>query len=227
MHASLRSLLVASPLLVAGCSGHSLKSFEGHVTMHTTMAKGEPHDMVVGTKGDKLRFDMNGPHGEATHAVYDPKSNQVLVFLDSQKKYLNLDFSSPSAAPNTNPSTSSITNVGTKKTIAGYDCIQWSVKDTKGHHSDVCLAQGIAFFDPARVRPGGAQQPESPLAKEFREHKSFPLQSIEYDADGKEVSRMEVTKIEKASLPDTDFAVPSGYTKVDLPGGHAAPPGAP
>jgi hypothetical protein len=205
---------------VTGCQQHTLKSFEGHISMHTTSAKGEPHDMTVGAKGDKLRFDMTGRGGGPMHAVYDPAQNQLWVYLDAQKQFMSLDFTSPGATPNTNPQSSTITKAGAHKLIAGVDCEQWSVKDASGHHSDVCIAQGIAYFDPSRIRPGGAQQPETVLAREFREHKSFPLESLEYDADGKELSRMEVVKIEKVKIPDSDFAVPDGYSKVEMPGAH-------
>ena len=42
--------------------------------------------------------------------------------------------------------------------------------------------------------------------------------SVEFDADGKETSRMEVTKVEKKSVDDGQFAVPKDYAKVALPG---------
>jgi hypothetical protein len=219
MHTVLRALAASSALLtLSACGRNSLKSFEGHISMHTTLAKGEAHDMTVEAKGDKLRFDMTGRGGAPTHAVYDPATpTQMLVFIDTEKKYMNLDFSAPSAQPNTNPATSTITKAGTHKSIAGVDCEQWSVKDGTGHHSDVCIAQGIAFFDPSRVRPGASREPETALAKEFREHKSFPLESIEYDTDGKELTRMEVVKIEKSKVADSEYGVPDGYTKVELP----------
>jgi hypothetical protein len=210
-------LAFALPALAACSHPRSLASFEGHIVMHTTKPGGEVHDLTLGAKGDKLRFDMTGPDGSPSHAVYDASTNQMLMFLEASKKYMSLDFSAPSAAPNTSPSTSTITKAGTHKTVAGYDCEQWSVKDAAGHRSEVCIAQGIAYFDPTRLRPGATQEPETALAKEFREKKSFPLESIEYDAAGKELSRMEVQKIDATSVPDADFAIPDGFSKIDRP----------
>jgi len=216
-----RIIVTASVAALPACSHpRSLASFEGHIAMHTTKPGGEAHDMSVSAKGEKLRFDMAGPDGSPTHAVYDGTANQMLVFLDAKKQYLGLDFTSPTAAPNTSPSTSTITKAGTHKTVAGYDCEQWSVKDSAGHRSEVCIAQGIAYFDPTRLRPGAAREPETVLAKEFREKKSYPLESVEFDAAGKELSRMEVVKIEATSVRDDDFAVPEGYSKVDRPAEH-------
>jgi hypothetical protein len=75
----------------------------------------------------------------------------------------------------------------------------------------VCIAQGIAFFDMGSMKGGGGA-----LGKELREKKLFPLRSVEYDATGKEISRMQVTKVEKKSLDDSEFAVPKDYAKAAM-----------
>jgi hypothetical protein len=218
---TVRGVALVSLVLLAGCEKQrSLVSFEGRIFMHTTKSGSEAHDLTLSARGEKLRFDMKAPDGSPSHAVYDGATNQLQVFLDSQKSYLGLDFSAPKSAPNTSPTTSTITKAGTHKLVSGYDCEEWSVKDASGHRSDVCIAQGIAYFDPARLRPGATQEPETALAREFREKKSFPLESIEYDTGGAESSRMEVVKIEAVPISERDFAVPDGYTKVD----RGAPP---
>ena len=217
----MRALLVCLGTLFAAsaCSRPStLSSFEGAITMQTSMAAGPRMSMVVQTKADKLRFDIVGAGGP-THAVYDPSRSKVQFFIDPDKKYMDLDFSLPAAAPNTAPGSSSIVRSGTHKKIAGYDCEEVGVTDAAGKRSDVCIAQGIAYFDVNGLRPG-AQRTESAMAREFRLHKSFPLESEEYGPDGKEVSRMVVTKIEPRKLDDDLFAVPSDYTKIELPVRH-------
>ena len=166
--------------------------------------------------GDKLRFDMKSAKGEPMHGVFDPKANKVVLFSDSTKTYMDLDFSKPSAAPNTDPGTSAVTKTGNHETVAGFDCEDWTVKDPSGKRSELCIAEGIAYFDVASLRPGFAG-PTSPLAKEFRDKKSFPLRAVEYDAAGKELSRMEVTKIEKQAVDDAAFSVPADFKKVELP----------
>jgi hypothetical protein len=198
--------------------------FEGVITMRTTSSHGPPQDLVIETKNEKMRFDMPmGPKGETSHAIFDPQANKVVVLMDTAKAYMDMDFGSPSAPqPNTSPDTSSVSRTGKHETIAGYDCEDWSVKDPSGKRSDVCIAQGIAFFDIGSMRPGAKTQPA--WMKEFREKKYFPLRSVEVDAAGKEVSRMEVTRIEKKRLDASAFAVPPDYKKFEMP---AAVPGAP
>lgn len=207
------TLLSVTPLAVGCSKTHGLGSdFEGAVTMHTT-AGGASTDLIVKAKGDKLRFDMKSPQGEPMHGVYDPKANKVVLYSDATKTYMDWNSSAPSASPNTDPGTSGVTKTGNHETIAGVDCEDWTVKDPTGKHTELCIAEGIAYFDPASLRPGSSGA-TSPLAKEFRDKKSFPLRSVEFDAAGKELSRMEVTKIEKQTVDDATFAVPPGFTKV-------------
>ncbi len=220
------SVLVVVALLLAACSRPAtLGSFEGKITMRNTSSQGgEPRDLVVTTKGGKLRFEASAQSGIQNHAVYDPVANHVLMFFDGTKQYMELDFAAPGAPPpNTDPSSASIVKHGTSKLVAGYRCDEWTAKDAAGHRAEVCLAEGVAFLDLNRLRSGG---PESPLGKEFREHKSFPLESVEFDVAGKELSRMQVTSIERAKVVDALFAIPADYAKVD-PQQRTSPVGRP
>jgi hypothetical protein len=75
-------------------------------------------------------------------------------------------------------------------------------------------------------------------AVELLDGKHFPLRFVGYGNDGKtEESRVEVTKIDKKSLPDSEFTYPPTYKVIDLgqmlaglgampgmPGGMPMPP---
>jgi Domain of unknown function (DUF4412) len=210
-----RAALVLAGFAVAGCA-RSLASFEGEITMHSTDARGVAHDLVVETMGGKLRFDATGAGGKPVHAVFDPAQSRVVLYLDSEQAYFDLDFAKPGAAPSTDPQSSTATKSGGTKTIAGYECESWAVADATGKRSDVCIAHGIAFFDVSVLRTGGTG-PESATARRFREDKSFPLESVDFDAAGRELSRTEVTKIEKKPIDDSRFDVPQGYRRVERP----------
>jgi hypothetical protein len=207
-------LLLSLPLLVCCKKGFG-SGFEGEITMHTTRAGGPAKDLVVETKGDKLRFDSDGTAGKSW-GVYDPSvsASKVVMVMDEQKAFMDLDFSSPSAPQaNTNADTSTIDKNGKKDNVAGIDCQTWTAKDASGKRSEVCIAEGIAFFDIGSLKSGG-----SPLSKELREKKLFPMRTVEYDASGNEVSRTEVTKVDKKKIDDARFTVPADYKKVALPG---------
>jgi len=195
-------------VLTPACKKGFGSDFQGSITMHVRTQVGE-NDLVIETKDEKMRFEAGG-----SWMVYEPKTSTVTMVNPATKTYTPIDFKSPSAPQaNTSADTSRIEKSGHHETIAGVDCEKWTVHDN-GKRSEVCIAQGIAFFDMGSLKSG---QPSGGLAKELREKKLFPLRDVEYDASGKELSRMEVTKVEKKSLPDSDFAIPTGYTKATLP----------
>jgi len=208
------SVLLALPiLLMPSCKKGFGEGFEGEITMHTSGPVAPPQDMVVEAKGDKLRFDTKAADGSAQYAIYDPKANKVTMVLTGQKAYMDLDFGKAGAPQaNTSPDTAAIDKTGKHETIAGIDCENWIAKEPSGKRSEVCIAQGIAFFDMAGVKSGSS----SALGKELRDKKLFPLRSVEYDASGKETSRMEVTKVEKKTLDDVQFSIPADYKKLAL-----------
>jgi hypothetical protein len=199
-------------LLVPACKKGFGSNFEGEITMRTSRQGSAPADLVVKAKGDKLRFDTT-TNGQTGSAIFDPQTNKVTALIDAQKAYMDMDFSSPSAAPNTDARTSSSEKTGKKETIAGIDCEDWVAKDPSGKRSEVCIAEGLAFFDIDGLRHGGG----AGWNKELRDKKMFPLRSVEYDVNGKEVSRSEVLKVEPKKLDDALFQVPKDYTKLPAP----------
>ncbi len=222
MKSALSAVALATIALagIAGCKKGFGSDFEGEVTLRTTRAGGAAQDMIVKAKGDKLRFDTT-TNGQSASALFDPQANKVVLVMDAQKAYMDMDFSAPSAAPNTDPTSSAVDKTGKHETVAGLDCENWIVKDPSGKRTEVCIAQGLAFFDIDALRHGGGAS----WNKELREKKYFPLRSVEFDAAGKEISRTEASKIEKKPLDATLFDVPKGYTKITAP--PALPPGAP
>jgi len=210
MQARTVSVVVFSSLAVVSCKKGFGDGFEGAITMHVHSSTGDS-DMVVQTKGDKMRFDMGGQNG--SYMLFDPKANTVTMVTTSTKTYSEIDFKSPNAPKaNTSADKSTIDKSGKHETIAGIDCENWVAHDG-AKRSEICIAQGIAFFDMGSLKGGGGG-----LGQELRDKKLFPMRDVEYDASGKEVSRMEVTKVEKKSVDDAQLAVPKDYTKVALPG---------
>jgi hypothetical protein len=181
--------------------------FEGEITMHMARAGAPEEDMVVKAKGDKMRIDTND-----AYLLYDPGTNKMTMVSTKQKSFMDLDFSKPGAPQaNTSADTATIDKSGKHETIAGMDCESWTAHDPSGKKSEVCIAQGIAFFDMGSMKGG-----TSALGKELREKKLFPLRSVEYDATGKEISRMQVTKVDKHSIDDAEFVVPKDFTKAAM-----------
>lgn len=206
--------LVAMSPLALGCKKGFGSGFEGEITMHIQSATSSS-DMVVKTKSDKMRFETKAADGSKSYSLYDPATNKLTMVMDGQKSFMAMDFSKPGAPQaNTSPDTATIEKSGKHETIAGLDCEDWTAKSPSGKRSEVCIASGIAFFDMGAAKSGGAS---TGLAKELKDKKLFPLRSVEYDAAGKELNRMEVTKVEKKSLDDSEFSVPKDYKELAVP----------
>jgi hypothetical protein len=199
-------------VLLPACKKGFGSNFEGEITMRTARANSPPANLVVKAKGDKLRFDTT-TNGTTSSAIFDPQANKVTALLDGQKAYMDMDFSSANVTPNTDASTATIEKTGKTEKIAGLDCETWVAKDPSGKRSEVCIVEGLAFFDLEGLRKGGG----AGWNKELRDKKMFPLRSVEYDANGKEISRSEAVKVEAKKLDDELFQVPKNYTKLPTP----------
>jgi hypothetical protein len=215
----LRRLLFPTAALLAlaasGCS-KGLSNFEGAITLRTTRPGAAPADLVVKAKGDKLRFETRLSDGSAASAIYLPGQSRLVMINDAQKVAMDMDLSGPSSAPNTDPGTSDAEKTGSSETIAGLSCDDWKVKDPSGKRTEVCIAQGLAYFDLDAIRHGGG----GAWSRSMRDKKMFPLRSVEYDASGKETSRTEAVSIEKTKLDDAIFDVPAGYQHMKAPAAH-------
>jgi hypothetical protein len=214
-----------SGVLAAVASALGL-GFEGDVTMHVVSGHAPPQDLTFHVKGEKLRVDVPEQRGEQAHAIFDQSSNKITVIMDTQKMYMEIDPSAAQAHAQAAHTPAKIVETGKHETIAGVDCEDWDITESNGKKVSVCIAKGVAFFDfGGGMRPGGADS-ASAWMDELRAKKAFPLKAVETDPTGKELSRMEVTKIEKKSLDDSLFTVPAGYRSMAsmIPGGMPGMP---
>lgn len=208
-------ILAAMPLFA--CSRKLDAKFEGAIVMRTTVAGRPPQDLQLEIKGGKMRFDTKSDAAEPMHGVYDPVQNRVLVFMDTQRVYLTLDFSKAAApVPNTTPEASTAEKSGGKDSVAGIACENWVAKEPSGKRSEVCVVDGVNFFDLTRLRQGATGLASMGKAG-MQDKKMFPLRSVEYDERGQELSRMEVQSVEPRSVDDARFGMPVGYKPLEVP----------
>jgi hypothetical protein len=217
----------------AGGGGSFGSGFEGAISMHMTTSHGA-EDLTFLTKGGKLRVDAPAHNGEMAHVIFDPSTSKMLVIMDTQKMYMEMDrppgaaggmpgMPGAAATPHVPPQ---ITKTGKHETIAGMECEDWTSKDESGRTASLCVAKGIAFFDFASMAPGRGES--AAWIDQLKSAQYFPLRAVDTDASGKEISRMDVTKIEKKSVDDSLFSPPAGYHPMVIPkmgGAGGMPPG--
>jgi hypothetical protein len=192
-------------------------SFEGALTMHVTSTLHEPQDITMVTKANKVRVDIPMKNGKAVHSIFDPATGKALVIIDSEKLAMTTVVPAAADMPDLGaPPT--VAKTGKHETIAGRDCEDWDVTEALGDkHDQLCVTEGMVFFDFAALTPPNATGASmGTWLKQLRANKEFPLRSVTLDTSGKELSRMEVTKIEAKPVDDALFNWPPGYRQLDM-----------
>ena len=228
-----RGLLCAAFALIASITVSAAESFEGRVHMNiTTPKKKDSMGMDYSMKNGKLRMDMQAPenHGKGAGMggiIFDMEARQMLILMDmdGQKMFMRR----PIPQPKTDE-TGSTTAAGHKMSppeatgrtemIAGYEAKEYRMTSEKGEVVEMWLAKGLGPFmsfsggNPMAGGKGGTPPPG--WEKFVREGNSFPMRVVTHDKGGAETTRMEVTKVEKVSLPDSLFST-DGYSEFQMP----------
>ncbi|CAN5489683.1 hypothetical protein BH09MYX1_BH09MYX1_18040 [soil metagenome] len=196
----------------------SLVGFEGQIDMAIGMPglAAAPMTMTLKLKGKRMRADYTGlgAAGMSIGMIYDADAKKTYTFMSMTHEYTETDLTKlPAAAPTPTTPKPVATKTGTSDRIAGYDCENWVVV-TPGipNKTELCVAHGMTFyamgFGPFASFGSGGDTWGAAL-----DGGGFPLRMRMLDASGKETMRMEATRIEKKSKPDSEFQIPPGYKK--------------
>ncbi len=211
-----------------------LNGFEGEidVVLKENAPGATPLPLALLVKSDKLRADIPEKFasflGGKAYAILDSAAQKLSVVSDVQKRVIVIDLQKSGeqlknmhgpertlphgGAPPVKPTTR-LTETGKFDTVAGQKCENW---DVTGDHRDatVCVAQqgGSVLHIPLTGVPT-----ERLWMAELLDGNHFPLRMIAYAKDGtSEASRVEVTQIDKKSLPASAFEYPATYAVTDL-----------
>ena len=224
------SRFLAVGVLLTAVHTFAAGSFEGKVSLAMTAEKGRPMNLDYSIKGQKLRTDMNA-EGQQMSSIMDLAKLEMLMLMPEEKMYMVMPIKKPveQAMAKQGESTAEVEVTGKTETILGYKCRQILVKD-KGTVTEMWVAEGLGTFmgmgngggggNPMAGMFGGGGKKSANTAKweeALKGKGGFPLRVISRDAKGKESFKMEATKIEPGSLPDSLFSPPAGYQKFEMP----------
>ena len=216
-----------------------MDGFEGEIDVSATSDKpgAAPVALAVMVKSGKVRVDLPeqlakggaGPLGANMkgYGLLDSAAKKIYVVLDTSKQVIVIDLNksgeelkgigAPAARPEhtgapSQPATK-VTKTGKYDTVAGYKCENWEVASDH-REGVVCVAQeGFSWFH----IPMTGIPTEHLWMAELLDGKHFPLRFIGYGPDGvKESGRVEVSKIDKKTLPPSEFEYPPNYAQVDV-----------
>ncbi|MBS0663885.1 MAG: DUF4412 domain-containing protein [Verrucomicrobia bacterium] len=228
-----RGLFLAAFSVVIATALSAADAFEGRVYMQLTSGKRkEPTSVTYAIKPGKLRFDTTAGEassrrrgGGATSMIMDLPNREMIMLMDhdGQKMFMRHPMPDASAAPAAERAGREVAApvaTGRTEMIAGYEASEYKWTSPRGEIHEMWLAKGLGtfVFPAASGGPmggrGGSPSPE--WEKIARDGGFFPLRVVTRDAGGTETARMEVTKIEKGSLPDSLFST-DGYTEFKMP----------
>ncbi|HTL68995.1 MAG TPA: DUF4412 domain-containing protein [Lacunisphaera sp.] len=228
----LHRFLVIGGLLVAS-HAFGAEAFEGKVSFALTSDRGHTQNMDYSMKGRKLRMDMDA-QGRTVSSIMDLEKLEMTMLMPEQGMYMVMPIKKPveQAAQSANEGTAEVERTGRTETILGYKCDELVVMD-KGTTTNMWVASDLGTFmglgggggPPSGgglgAMFGGGHKASSPAAAKWEEvlkgKGGFPLRVISHDSKGKETFKMEVTKIQPESLPDTLFVPDPGLKKFQMP----------
>ncbi|MDX2186372.1 MAG: DUF4412 domain-containing protein [Opitutaceae bacterium] len=215
--------------LVAGAQ--AADQFEGRMTMKVGEGKTN-QELLYSVKGDKIRMDMQTGKEEGMGGMiidFQAKQMFMLMEMDGRKMYMKHPLNMDEVAEKADDLAEEPKPTGKTETIAGYQADEYVINNKDKTVTQLWLGKGLGtFFSPSAMQGGpmggGRSKHSEAWAKLARKGGLFPLRVVTLNAKGKETSRMEVTKIEKASLPASLFST-EGYSEFQIPGFGGGLPG--
>lgn len=220
------SRFLAVGILLTAVQAFAASTFEGKISLAITAERGRTMNMDYSLKGQKVRMDMSA-EGNLMSSIMDSAKMEMLMLMPDQQMYMVMPMQKAvgQAVEKAGSSTADVEVTGKTETILGYKCNQILVKD-KGTVTEAWMAEGLgAFMGLGGGGPmggggmfGGGKPANTPKWESALKGKGgFPLRVISRDTKGKETYKMEATKIQPGSLPDSQFSVPEGYQKFAMP----------
>ncbi|MBI2813917.1 MAG: DUF4412 domain-containing protein [Opitutae bacterium] len=225
------SRFLAVGALLTAVQAFAAGGFEGKVSLAITAGKGQAMNLDYSMKGRQLRTDMNA-EGHQMTSLMDLDKLEVLMLMPEQQMYMVMPIKKPieQAMEKAGDGTADVEVTGKTETILGYKCNQILVKD-RGSVTEVWAAEGLGAFMGLGQGGGGGGNPMAGMfggggrkggggakwEEALKGKGGFPLRVITRDAKGKDTFKMEATKIEPGSLPDSLFSPPAGYQKFEMP----------
>lgn len=187
--------------------------FEGVVTARMA-AQQRSMDVTYSIKGGHFRMDMSGMGGMSVYILHLASAPTSQMVIPSQKMYMEMRNAEAVTGQSAATKAPDIKWTGKKETVAGIECEHVIVTDDKGTQADVCAAKGMGSFFSAQGPMGGRGSNTALDAWQRVGAGSFPLKIQRVGGE----TILEVTRVEKKSLADEIFTVPSGYQKMDMGG---------
>jgi hypothetical protein len=207
--------------------------FEGTVTMKMSTTAGSGNadmNMKIAVKGDRTATIMSLPStagpmaGMEVRSIYDPKANTMTMLMPMAAAMANIpgmanakgmktvvDLSKTPQGPSGagGQANVDVKKLGTSQTVLGMSCDDYEVTSNGGSPTRMCVTSALGRFTLPQMSGGIGRSASPPpaWARAFGNKPMFPLKV--WSPEGK--MAMEVTAIDKGSVPESMFTIPDGY----------------
>ena len=165
-------------------------------------------------KGDKVRIDEIGSKSKKAEGsfIIDLKTNQMISLSHDRKLYVE----QVTGAPAVMIGKAEVKKTGNVKTIQGYKCNEFAVKNTDERvQVTYWLAAGKFDFFLRLLKVLNRKDKSAVYFQQLtRVEGMFPFLSTQVSLEtNKDEVKMEVTKIEKKAIDGNKFEIPKDYQK--------------
>ncbi len=223
-----------APAASSSTSG-SGEAFEGLITSKMTTGS-QQMEIKYAVKGSRTRIETQLAAGGTQMGVVlmDFAAGSQTMLIPQMKSYTTMNWNEEGGVKNmvenmAGNASFKATPTGKTETIAGHSCTHWILGEKQD--TDACLAKGLGYFggggdsgsvfDKLRNIALGdktkAQLESNPEFLKFVEGGVFPLKLAVIE-NGQPRTIMEVTTVERKTLDDSLFAIPSDFKKMEIPG---------
>jgi hypothetical protein len=214
MKKSLLKIAAAMTIVLACAFSASAQSFEGVIEFKKQTAS-DTTNYIYYVKGNNVKIDEIGSRSRKVEGTF-------LIDMD-EKTMMSLNHERKLYMTNNNPAAPTIkgTCVVKKgqnvKNLQGYKCVEYTVTNQEeGIIITYWLADGKFTFFEKMLRQLNRKDKSSVYFLQIPDVKNmFPMLSVQTDLTGKEISKLEVTKITKKELDASMFKIPQGYNKFE------------
>ena len=173
--------------------------FEGEIEQEitTSIFPGKATRYLLKMKGDRARIETTG-----VVMITDLTARKRWSIDPTSKSYSEYEWAAPD--PDAGAAVPTQVHTGRHEVIAGHDCEIVQATLPPSSNWEMCVTQDMS----------------SPVLRAFgglggwSDELGFAMRVVLKDASGREVSRAQVTRLEKKSIPDSDVNVPPGYVLV-------------
>ncbi len=214
MKKSILKLITVVVVMVVFSFTAVAQSFEGMIEFKKSSST-DTTSYVYTVKGNQVRIDEIGSKSHKVEGSFlvdlDAKT---MKFINHERKLYG-DQNTPSAP--VIQGTCSVKKGQNVKNLQGYKCVEYIVtNNTEGTIVSYYVADGKFSFFEKLLRQLNRKEKSAIYFLQISDIKNmFPMLSMQTDLSGKEISKLEVTKITKKEVDPSLFEIPKGYNKFE------------